>query len=81
MPAALNLYTYVAVSPRPDRRLRVYSETLGEMRDLDLDSIRPGKSGHWSDYVRGVADVLNPLDTNCVVQISPSLAKCRWDRA
>jgi galactokinase len=58
MPAALNLYTYVAVSPRPDRRLRVYSETLGEMRDLDLDSIRPGKSGHWSDYVRGVAGVL-----------------------
>lgn len=58
MPAALNLYTYVAVSPRADRRLRVYSETLGEMRDLDLDSIRPGKSGHWSDYVRGVAGVL-----------------------
>ena len=58
MPAALNLYTYVAVSARPDRRLRVYSETLGEMRDLDLDSIRPGKSGHWSDYVRGIAGVL-----------------------
>jgi galactokinase len=58
MPTALNLYTYVAVSPRPDRRLRVYSETLGEMRDLDLDSIRPGKSGHWSDYIRGVAGVL-----------------------
>lgn len=58
MPAALNLYTYVAVGPRADRRLRVYSETLGEMRDLDLDSIRPGRSGHWSDYVRGVAGVL-----------------------
>jgi galactokinase len=58
MPAALDLYTYVAVSPRPDRRLSVYSETLAEMRDLDLDSIRPGKSGDWSDYVRGVAGVL-----------------------
>jgi galactokinase len=58
MPAALNLYTYVAVGPRSDRRLRVYSETLGEMRDLDLDSMRPGKSGDWSDYVRGVAGVL-----------------------
>jgi galactokinase len=58
MPAALNLYTYVAVSARPDRRLRVYSENLAEMCDLDLNSIHPGKSGHWSDYVRGVAGVL-----------------------
>ena len=58
MPAALDLYTYVAVSPRSDRRLRVYSENLGDMCDLDLDLIRPGSSGHWSDYVRGVAGVL-----------------------
>jgi galactokinase len=57
MPAALDLYTYVAVSPRPDRRLQVYSENLGEKFDLDLESIRPGKSGHWSDYVRGVGGV------------------------
>ena len=28
------------------------------MCDLDLDLIRPGRSGHWSDYVRGVAGVL-----------------------
>jgi galactokinase len=57
MPAALNLYTYAAVSPRSDRKLRVYSENLGEMCDLELDSIRPGRIGHWSDYVRGVAGV------------------------
>jgi galactokinase len=58
MPAALDLYTYVAVSPRPDRRLRVHSENLGEMCDLELDVIHPGRSGHWSDYIRGVAGVL-----------------------
>jgi galactokinase len=58
MPAALNLYTYVAVSPRADRKLRVYSENLGEVCDLELDSMRPGRSGHWSDYVRGIAGVL-----------------------
>jgi galactokinase len=58
MPAALDVYTYVAVSRRADRKLRVYSENLGEMCDLDLDLIRPGRSGHWSDYVRGVAGVL-----------------------
>jgi galactokinase len=58
MPAALDRYTYVAVSPRSDRRLRIYSENLGDRCDLDLDLIRPGSSGHWSDYVRGVAGVL-----------------------
>jgi galactokinase len=58
MPAALNLYTYVAVSPRTDRRLRVYSANFKEKCELDLDSIYPGRLGHWSDYVRGVAGVL-----------------------
>jgi galactokinase len=58
IPAALDLYTYVAVSPRSDRKLRVYSENLGEMCDLDLDMIQLGRSGHWSDYVRGIAGVL-----------------------
>src|SRR5579872_4953265 len=58
MPAALNLHTYVGVSPRPDRRLQVYSENLRQRCDLDLDAIHPGRSGHWSDYVRGVAGSL-----------------------
>ena len=58
MPAALDLYTLVAVSPRSDRRLQVYSANLKEKCDIDLDSIHPGRSGHWSDYVRGVAGVL-----------------------
>jgi galactokinase len=58
MPAALDLYTYVAVSQRTDRRLQVYSANLKEKCELDLDSIHPGRSGHWSDYVRGVAAVL-----------------------
>ncbi len=63
MPLALDLYTYAAVAPRSDRRLRVYSQNLGETIDLDLDSIRPGKTGHWSDYVRGVAGVLESSGT------------------
>jgi galactokinase len=58
MPVALDLFTYVAVSARADRRLRVYSENLGEQFDLELDAIRPGRTGHWSDYIRGVAGVL-----------------------
>ena len=58
MPVAIDLHTYVAVSSRADRQLRVYSQSFDKTRDIDLDSIRPGKSGHWSDYVRGVAGVL-----------------------
>ena len=58
MPAALDLYTYVAVSPRTDRRLQVYSANFKEKCDLNLDSIPTGRSGHWSDYVRGAAGVL-----------------------
>jgi galactokinase len=58
MPAALDLYTYIAIRSRSDRLLRVHSVNLAESQDLDLERIRPGKSGHWSDYVRGVAGVL-----------------------
>jgi galactokinase len=58
MPAALNLYTYVAVGPRTDRRLHVYSANFKEKCEIDLDSIHPGRTNHWSDYVRGVAGVL-----------------------
>src|SRR5437660_10963550 len=58
MPAAIDFHTYVAVAPRGDRKLRVFSENFNETRMLDLDQILPGRTGHWSDYVRGVAAVL-----------------------
>jgi len=58
MPAALAFYTYVAAASRSDRTLSVYSIDFGETRIFDLDHLEPGPSGHWSDYVRGVAGVL-----------------------
>ena len=58
MPAALEFYTYVAAGPRNDRELSVYSIDYNESRHFDLDDIAPGPTGHWSDYVRGVAGVL-----------------------
>jgi galactokinase len=58
MPAAIDMWTYAAVGPRPDRLLRVYSENFQESVDIALGKIAPGKTGHWSDYVRGVAGVL-----------------------
>lgn len=58
MPAALGFYAYVAAGSRVDRKLDVYSIDFGESRTFDLESIASGPTGHWSDYVRGVAEVL-----------------------
>ena len=38
MPAALEFATLTAASPRPDRRIRVYSMIMDETREFDLDS-------------------------------------------
>ncbi len=58
MPAAIGFYTYVAIAPRSDRQLHVYSENFKEERVLDLDGLEGPPARHWSDYVRGVAAVL-----------------------
>ena len=58
MPAALGFYTYVAVGPRSDRKLSVHSIDFDESRNFDLGDLAGGPTGHWSDYVRGVAAVL-----------------------
>ncbi len=58
MPAALEFATLTAASPRPDRRLRVYSMIMDETREFDLDSSSQAASGDWSDYILGVALML-----------------------
>lgn len=58
MPAAIGFYTYVAIAPRDDRQLHVYSENFEEERVLNLDSLEGPPARHWTDYVRGVAAVL-----------------------
>ena len=58
MPAALEFATLVAASPRPDRRLNVYSLIMDESRAFDLDTPAATGRGDWSDYVFGVAVML-----------------------
>ncbi len=58
MPAALEFATLTAAAPRPDRRLRVYSMIMDETREFDLDAQRPAPRNDWSDYVFGVAVML-----------------------
>ena len=55
MPVAINFSTWVAVAPRADRTLSVFSENFQEEVSFDLDDPAPQPRRHWSDYVRGVA--------------------------
>jgi galactokinase len=58
MPAALELRTWAAAAARPDRRLRIQSLRLGAAVEFDLDDLAPAPRRDWSDYVRGVAVML-----------------------
>jgi len=63
MPAAIGLSCVVAIAEGADRRLVVHSENLQETVEIDLDSRRPQRRGQWSDYVQGVAVVLQQNGT------------------
>jgi galactokinase len=58
MPAAIDFATWVAVGPRRDRKLVAYSENVAEGAEFDLDASAPQPRRHWSDYVFGVAVML-----------------------
>ena len=58
MPAAIGFYTWIAASARPDGILHVRSGEFQETIDLSLDSLAGPPRKHWSDFVRGVAAVL-----------------------
>ena len=58
MPAAVDFSTWVAAAARPDRVLSIYSENFSESREFPLDDSGPQRRDDWSDYVRGVAIVL-----------------------
>ena len=54
LPAAIDFYTWVAVSARPDRRLALRSENFSGAPEYDLDSPENQRRHEWSDYVYGV---------------------------
>jgi galactokinase len=58
MPAAIGFYTWVAMSPRSDRTIHVRSEEFNEALELSLQELAGPPRHHWSDFVRGVAAVL-----------------------
>src|SRR5208283_5279898 len=58
MPAALDFATLAAASARADRKIRVYSMFMDQTREFDLDRATPSGRHDWSDYVFGVAAML-----------------------
>ncbi|HET7477476.1 MAG TPA: galactokinase [Dermatophilaceae bacterium] len=54
LPIALPQRTYAAASARGDRRLRVWSAQVGEVGEVDLDEVGPGRPAGWAAYVAGV---------------------------
>jgi galactokinase len=59
MPVALDLACFVAAAPAPDGTLWIYSENMNEERAWPVREIGDlQRSGHWTDYVMGVAQQL-----------------------
>src|SRR5580692_10270053 len=55
MPAAIEFYCRVAISPRKDRKLNIYSKEFSGAVEVDLSGAPPRPSKTWSDYPIGVA--------------------------
>ncbi|MBN2410927.1 galactokinase [candidate division KSB1 bacterium] len=60
-PMAIQNYTTVAVAPRTDRLLSIWSENMQELTDANLD-FNTVKRGHWSDYTVGIAVMIERED-------------------
>jgi galactokinase len=61
LPVAVNRRVTVAVRPRADRRIRVYSRDVEDTDAFNLDRIDRREGSHWSNHVRGVAQELQAV--------------------
>ena len=55
---AIDRDTWIAARPREDRRVAIHSLNVPGRAEFSLDAIDHDESFPWTDYVRGVADVL-----------------------
>jgi galactokinase len=62
LPAAIDFYCWVAISPRDDKKLAIYSENLDALSVTDLSSGSLQPTHSWTDYPLGVAAELQRLD-------------------
>jgi galactokinase len=60
-PAAIDRATWFAIAPRHDRILKIHSEHFNETIEFSLSENSATPRKHWSDYVRGVAIMLQRI--------------------
>ena len=58
LPAAINLACGVAIAARNDRILHIQSANMPGDVHVHLDRLPAVRTGHWSDYVIGIASAL-----------------------
>lgn len=58
MPAAIDASTWLALAPRADRTIRIYSEQFNEEFAFSLNE-SASRRNSWTDYVQGVALLLS----------------------
>ncbi len=58
MTMSIDRDTWIAARPRPDRRVRIFSLDLQSGGSFSLDDIRPDPTTPWTDYIRGMAQVM-----------------------
>ena len=58
MPCAIDFATYVAASPRDDRKIRITSLNFPGEYEFDLDNGEVETAESWARYVEGVASIL-----------------------
>ena len=56
-PIAINRTTKIAIAKKDNRLLTIWSEDFKEIITIDLDD-NSTKRGHWSDYIAGIAFIL-----------------------
>jgi len=61
LPAAIDKAIYVAVAPRHDEAIKLYSGEFDESFESSLDDLKPTDKG-WPNYILGVADQLKKGD-------------------
>jgi len=55
LPAAIDSFCWVAIAPRNDRVLALYSENFDDTVESSLDDLNIRATGKWADYPLGVA--------------------------
>jgi galactokinase len=58
MPVAIDFHVWIACIPRKDRTVTIGSENFADNIEIDLDDPEPKPKRQWSDYIQGVAIML-----------------------